>query len=86
MLLHTSKYQQICKIWNYVILFHMFAALHDGIFLIFTFVQKHGSASYYQMRKMCIGDFCESKHISVTHIETDLCCENTHMWTRSTGV
>lgn len=39
-----------------------------------------------QMRKICISDFYESKHmIRVAHIATELCCVNTHVWTRSTG-
>jgi hypothetical protein len=67
-----------------VILFTMFTALYNKIFLIFTFIQR--SVSYLQMRKICISDFYESKHmIRVAHIATELCCVNTHVWTRSTG-
>jgi len=38
------------------------------------------------MRKICISDFYESKHmIQVAYIATEQCCVNTNVCTRSTG-
>lgn len=68
-----------------MILFTTFTALYNKIFLIFIFIQIQRFVSYLQMRKICISDFYESKHmIRVAHIATELCCVNTHVWTRST--